>query len=53
MTLTAWHSAEMDSAHKNQLEPTYKVLLLKNAYHIVFQGELSIFMTNLFETFHR
>ncbi len=33
----------MDSAHKNLMEKTYEVLLIKNAYHIVFQGEFSIF----------
>ena len=29
---TAWHTTEMDSAQKNQIETINEVLFLKNAY---------------------
>ena len=38
VSLTAWHTAEMDSAHKSHLETPNEVLFLKNAYGFLSRG---------------
>ena len=38
VSLTAWHTAKMDSAEKIHIEPINEVLFLKNAYRSLFRA---------------
>ena len=46
--LTAWHTAEMDSAQKIHIETINELLFLKNAYRSLIRGIFQFFvLTNI------
>ena len=51
VSLTAWHTAEMNSAQTNHIEPTYEVLFLKNAYRSLSRAIFQFFVLTNHGTF--
>ena len=47
MSLTAWHTAEMDSAQKIPIESIYEVLFLKNAYRSLSRAIFQFFVLTI------
>ena len=47
VSLTAWHTAEMDSTEKIHIEPINEVLFLKNAYRSLFRAIFQFFVLTI------